>query len=689
MQEVYKKYLGGTTLRLLYKASTGTIEAVKDVVIKNEARASARFSHDSKFLAIFMKNLNILKLYRIGSDELPEINFSARSGAHDRHPLSKTFADVEGDRYTKKYEENMEWVETIAFDRRERLLLLQGTGQIEVLDFSDPSTEAFTSRMVWKLQSEQGRGYERIYDAKLESFIDEDTKKLEFQVQLACKVSGKKQIDIFRAFAEDEYDARHMSSKRSLTYTSDNISDMNVRISNNFEKVILTNINENYIMESSIFNLQTIEQISHASYLKKSLDEEDEYQMTTNVRQLPQLKNQIVRYINLAEDGSFFLVACHEYDQSLDILYSEDFNFKVEFDYKIEPQTIKVFDFITLEQDGKHYIRVASSRDEQFNLNSAYIDIEADNAHLKKAHLGAHQTSDRFSPKQALSMKWPYITYSGIDKRYLLIINLYQKNQIHRVRLPEENAIIIHTYITETNDLFVVVMTQDSYKIKFIDLDASNRREQDDVTPHVLYNQFRFQDVLEYSCSEVKNQPFMDMVVRGSSRKEVIDVNEKLVVVLLHSDSLYKKVVYSPLTPEQQAEEVHFLKKLAATERVVDQQLLIQHFEHEKRVKRERNLVELDFVCETPSIDLARIDDYKFFVLEEKRNEKGQIHTQEIAAYTISFSDIERAVIHSEYANQERIINFSVDSEANKLVIFSLLPRLKEGQNHRVTIFDL
>lgn len=103
MREVYKKYLGGTTLRLLYKASTGTTEVIKDVVIKDETRARARFSYDSQFVAIFMKNLNVLKLYRIGADELPEIRVSARSEGHGKHPLTKAFSDIEKDRYFKKH----------------------------------------------------------------------------------------------------------------------------------------------------------------------------------------------------------------------------------------------------------------------------------------------------------------------------------------------------------------------------------------------------------------------------------------------------------------------------------------------------------------------------------------------------------------------------------------------------------
>ena len=70
------------------------------------------------------------------------------------------------------------------------------------------------------------------------------------------------------------------------------------------------------------------------------------FKSSATVRQVPQLKNQIVRFIYNTEDGDFFLVACHNYDQSLDILYSEEHNFKVEFDYKIEPGIVRVYDFL-------------------------------------------------------------------------------------------------------------------------------------------------------------------------------------------------------------------------------------------------------------------------------------------------------------------------------------------------------
>lgn len=98
--------------------------------------------------------------------------------------------------------------------------------------------------------------------------------------------------------------------------------------------------------------------------------------------------------------------------------------------------------------------------------------------------------------------------------------------------------------------------------------------------------------------------------------------------------------------------------------------------------------IQMEKVCNTPSIDIVSLSDYSFFVLEELSND-GVVHTQEIVQYKIRFSDIERVVLHSEYVNNERIINFNVDSEANKLVVYSQMPKLKEGYNFKCTIFDL
>jgi hypothetical protein len=43
--------------------------------------------------------------------------------------------------------------------------------------------------------------------------------------------------------------------------------------------------------------------------------------------------------------------------------------------------------------------------------------------------------------------------------------------------MPDEPDAITHTYITETNNLFIVSTKGNKIRLQFIDLDASNRRE--------------------------------------------------------------------------------------------------------------------------------------------------------------------------------------------------------------------
>ena len=49
---------------------------------------------------------------------------------------------------------------------------------------------------------------------------------------------------------------------------------------------------------------------------------------------------------------------------------------------------------------------------------------------------------------KALSAKWPYVTFSGLAKDFLIILNAYDKNVIHRIQMPDEPDAITHTYIT-------------------------------------------------------------------------------------------------------------------------------------------------------------------------------------------------------------------------------------------------
>ena len=58
---------------------------------------------------------------------------------------------------------------------------------------------------------------------------------------------------------------------------------------------------------------------------------------------------------------------------------------------------------------------------------------------------------------QAFSSKWPYITYAGMETEYLIIINVFDPDVIHRIKIPGKPVRILKTFITVTNDLFFLV----------------------------------------------------------------------------------------------------------------------------------------------------------------------------------------------------------------------------------------
>jgi hypothetical protein len=64
-------------------------------------------------------------------------------------------------------------------------------------------------------------------------------------------------------------------------------------------------------------------------------------------KNLPQLRNKIVRFISSSEDGSeFYFVACHDYDTCLEIQSTSDTNFELIIPRSVEPGIIKIFDMM-------------------------------------------------------------------------------------------------------------------------------------------------------------------------------------------------------------------------------------------------------------------------------------------------------------------------------------------------------
>jgi len=115
---------------------------------------------------------------------------------------------------------------------------------------------------------------------------------------------------------------------------------------------------------------------------------------------------------------------------------------------------------------------------------------------------------------------------------------------VHRVILspPGQEINIFSTLITDTRDLFVLVYKIEAHEFNVfcIDLDNSNVSEKDAEDFDAEENLYDVsKPILKYKFSDVEHQPFKQMHVRGSSRKEHINFNQNLILFVLHGDTLY------------------------------------------------------------------------------------------------------------------------------------------------------
>ena len=74
-----------------------------------------------------------------------------------------------------------------------------------------------------------------------------------------------------------------------------------------------------------------------------------------------------------------------------------------------------------------------------------------------------------------------------------------------------------------------------------IDLDASDIKNINTLkkNPYSLYYEGKRRPVLEYEEKDVDNEPFVLFHCRGSSSKQPVDFDEKLMILLLHEFDLY------------------------------------------------------------------------------------------------------------------------------------------------------
>ena len=75
----------------------------------------------------------------------------------------------------------------------------------------------------------------------------------------------------------------------------------------------------------------------------------------------------------------------------------------------------------------------------------------------------------------AFSIKWPYICFSGLEN-FLLLLSVFDRKTLHRIEIvpPEQSMKICCTFITNTNDLFLVIRQETYFKLLTLNLDDVN-----------------------------------------------------------------------------------------------------------------------------------------------------------------------------------------------------------------------
>ena len=133
----------------------------------------------------------------------------------------------------------------------------------------------------------------------------------------------------------------------------------------------------------------------------------------------------------------------------------------------------------------------------------------------------AQSSSYIYSSVRAFSIYWPYVCFSGLEN-FLLVVNLYDSKILHRIQLGplDEYIFVCQTFISNTKDLMVVIKKDKVFKVILLDLDQTNPLER-----KVEESSWKFETIMEYPIEEVGNTSLDFLYVRGSSRKELIQLN--------------------------------------------------------------------------------------------------------------------------------------------------------------------
>lgn len=366
----------------------------------------------------------------------------------------------------------------LAFDTQEKFVGVAGTQHVVVYSLEERNLgRAYTGSI-------DGDAYRQILDMQL---VTEGMPSGKFKLLVAAQVSGITNIHVF--------DLNRPGGRMTIAYSKppEKQAHLTVKVAADGKQAIFSNGFEHYIHDGG----------SQANF--------------------PWIKDKFIRWAVPEGDG-FFIACSKEYDRDIDLLHSKRSKFHASVDRHLEPGLFKVYDMqvVTVkegEDKGKRLLSVLCCVGDYLSLEVIDVDV-AERPETGEGHVASY--TYRFY--NAYSFNWPYFAYAS---RFcdLFILNAFNPSFVQCYEMPKHTRHCAATFLTDTHDFFCVSETlDDHFEILHIDLDDPNPR---------------LRSILKYSFEEVDSQAVEAFHCRGSSRKERVDLNEMLVVYLMHGTDLY------------------------------------------------------------------------------------------------------------------------------------------------------
>ena len=200
--------------------------------------------------------------------------------------------------------------------------------------------------------------------------------------------------------------------------------------------------------------------------------------------------------------------------------------------------------------------------------------------------------------------------------------------------MPAKVSRIVDTFLTDTHDMYTIVETyQEEFQIYHIDLDSPDPRLQG--------------PIFEYGFDLVGAKLLQSFHVRGSSKKEKINLNKVLICYMMHGNSLWS-VTPNLATPQKIDDNAHNLYYLSD-------------------------------------------DSFFYMVTEEIQINERNASVQHSQVYMIEsqFGNYTKTAIYKDKDIRAEILNFGVDNTRRRLIILTGIKNQKNKRDKYITIYDI